>query len=171
MTFSARTGCRDTSGAGQRGGDASEAASRAARRTSTTAPAAQAGSARRARPDRPARGEVAAGGGAGSRAHGAAPGSRSPSTRCARGPAPRARARDGQRDTRTTTVGNGEEWAGARRGRTVLGSIEGTNCQVRGLLVFSDPTGTISINKRFGSITIRGPRALAQLALCRACCR
>ncbi len=43
------------------------------------------------------------------------------------------------------TVGNGEEWAGARRGRTVLGSIEGTNCQVRGLLVFSDPTGTISI--------------------------
>ena len=43
-------------------------------------------------------------------------------TRCTGGPAPRARARDGWRGRRTTTLGNGDDLAGAWRGRTVVGS-------------------------------------------------
>ena len=55
---------------------------------------------------------------------GGAPRSRPPGTRCTRGPAPRARARDGEQGGQTTTVGNGVGLAGARR-RPVAGSAGG----------------------------------------------
>ncbi len=93
-------------------------------------PAQKPSSARQARPHRPARGEAAAAGGAGSQARGAAPGSRSPWTRCAGAPTPRATARGRRRGTPTTILRNRDDLAGARRRRTVVGSIEGANSLV-----------------------------------------
>ncbi len=87
-------------------------------------------SARQARPHRPARGEGAAAGGAGSQAGGAAPGSRSPWTRCAGAPTPRATARGRRRGTPTTILRNRDHLAGARRRRTAVGSIQGANSLV-----------------------------------------
>ena len=93
-------------------------------------PAQKPSSARQARPDRPARGQAAAAGGAGFQAGGPAPGSRSPWTRCAGAPTPRATAPSRRRGTPTTILRNRDDLAGARRRRTVVGSIEGANSLV-----------------------------------------
>lgn len=130
----------DRSSAWRRGVGANEAASRAARRTPTVAASAGVGSGLPARPDRQARGELTAGCGEGSRAREGARGCRSPWPRWSARRAPRATARVGQRSRGTTTAGDGDDRAGARRRRTVVGYAKGATSLVSRLIGFSDPT-------------------------------
>ncbi len=107
----AQAGGEDTSSVGRRGDGASEGGFRVVRRTPTSARASRAGSALRARPGRPVGGRAAASCDPGSRARGAAPGSRSPWTRSFAGRAARARGPAERQGRRTTRARDGDDRA------------------------------------------------------------